>query len=652
MKHRSRIFFTVFISLVMVGLVPKKMFADQSEIDSLLGILPKTKDSVKASVLVKISQYYQSRETEKSLDYCKQALELSEKLGNKPLIAGAHYRLGNIYNGQGDYSKAFDELLRAYNIFESIKLYRNMANCANSIGNIYLARKDTVNMFRYYTIALENAERSGDQMTIAVVKVGLGNVYQTKKNFGKAIAYFTEAADIFKGMNAEMQYCVCMANTGSCYLGLSDYAKADATFSEVIPIAEKVGNKYVMALAYAQGGEAKEGLGKYPEAITMLYKGLACAREIMARDNINEIYHYLAEAYSAIHQPDSAYLYMKRSSELRDSIFNEESARQTAEMNAKYETAEKDKALLQKESEAKQNAAQRNTFIIGFALMLLLALFAYRSYVQKKKDTAEIGRQKEIIEEKNKDITDSIRYALNIQGAILPHDDQVTDLLGEHFIFFKPRDIVSGDFYWLHRDGNRTFVGAIDCTGHGVPGALMSIVGHNALKQITSGDAGVKPAEVLNRMQLHLKEMFVNEYTGTGINDGMDAAICCFDRNTMKLEFAGAHNPLWVVRNGVLTEIKGDKRSVSGQESNTASFTHHEIDLREGDAVYLFSDGFADQFGGKDGKKFKYNKFKELVVSVSGKPMNEQKEHLFVTLEEWKGPLEQIDDVMVIGFRI
>ncbi len=643
-------------------------FAAKSDIDSLINILPQTKDSVKVSVLIKISQFYQSRETEKSLDYCNQALELSQKLGNKWLIGSTYYRFGNIYNGMGDYTKAHDMLLKGYSLFDSIHYYRGMANCANSIGNIYLARKDTVNMFKYYNLALENALRSNEPGMIAVVKVGLGNVYQTQQQHQKAISFFTDASEIFKKLNQKMEYAVCQTNIGSSYLQMGNYKKAEDILSACRPIAQEAGNKYVIALTIAQEGQAKEGLKKYEEAIALFYKALAIAKEIKARDNISEMYSYLADAYAGIHKTDSAYMYARMFSALKDSIFNEESARQSAEMEAKYETAKKDKELVEKDAELEKNkldsekrAAERNTFIVGFILVLVLAGFMYRSYNQKKNDAIEISKQKAIIEEKNKDITDSMRYALNIQEAILPPADLMYRHLQDHFVFFLPKDIVSGDFYWLHTQDDQVLVAAMDCTGHGVPGALMSVVGHNALKEAAAtGD--LRPSALMTHMCQQLHDMFISQYRSTSINDGMDAAICLIDRKKMKLQFGGAHNPLYLVRNGSLTEIKGNKRSISGQdEEMKGDFTDHDLDLEKGDSIYIFSDGFADQFGGPDGKKFKYSKFKELILSIQGRRMNDQRNALQRTFEEWKESadpkglkrnIEQIDDVLVIGIKI
>jgi serine phosphatase RsbU (regulator of sigma subunit) len=641
--------------IVLLLASPFAAKAQKEDPDSLRMKLQRPDDSIKVTLYIRMSQYYQSRETDSSILYCNKAIALSEKLHKKVLLASAWYRLGNIYNGKGDYTNALEVLQKAYTLSEECGYFKGMTNCANSIGNMYMARQDTLNMLKYFNLALSNAERSGDETSVATVKVGLGNVFQSQKKYDEAIRYFTDAASIFKkhGEYFEMQYTICIVNTGTVYLFKKDFRKAYDIIGPTLPLVEKIGNKYVMALAYAEYGQTFEGLDRPDSALHYYYKALSTAKAIGARDNISEISRYISDCFASRKNADSAYKYLLIFANLRDSIFNEQSAAKTAEMQARYETAEKDKELVKKNAELETSAAQRNTFIIGFALVMALVVFVYIGYRRQKKDKAEINRQKLIIEEKNKDITDSIRYAQNIQGAILPPDDLLYEHLKEHFVLFRSRDIVSGDFYWMHAHEGKVMVGAVDCTGHGVPGALMSVVGYNALRQIVHDNPTIPPAQLLNMLQGHMEELFSNKYTGQAIHDGMDAAICRIDRKNGKLEFAGAHNPVYVISADKFTEIRGDKHSISGSGAHSAQwFTQHEMPLQKGDTIYIFSDGYADQFGGKDGKKFKYSQFKEFLQSISSKPLHEQKKALDDKLEDWKGNLEQIDDVLVIGVRV
>ncbi|MCC6690221.1 MAG: SpoIIE family protein phosphatase [Bacteroidia bacterium] len=265
----------------------------------------------------------------------------------------------------------------------------------------------------------------------------------------------------------------------------------------------------------------------------------------------------------------------------------------------------------------------------------------------------QINEQKMIVEEKNKNITDSINYAKRIQDAILPSDEKVNSLLPESFVLFLPKDIVSGDFYWCEQWGNQTLIAAVDCTGHGVPGAFMSIVGFNLLNQCVHEHGLTKPAVILNNLNRGLSKIIKQKSKNDSVKDGMDISLCSINRKNKKLEFAGAYNPLWLIRNGGLTEIKADKTPIGASAENTfPSFTNYEVDLQSGDAIYIFSDGYPDQFGGPAGKKFKYKQLQQLLLSIQSKSMAEQKQALIDTIKRWAGSLEQVDDILIIGVKI
>lgn len=282
-----------------------------------------------------------------------------------------------------------------------------------------------------------------------------------------------------------------------------------------------------------------------------------------------------------------------------------------------------------------------------------------RLEIQVQERTAQIANQKEEIEQQNKDILDSIRYAERIQRAILPSDKKFKSLLPESFVFFKPRDIVSGDFYWIEsimttNENPRKLVvyATADCTGHGVPGAFVSIVGNNFLNlSKTSSDVNT-PSDALDFLNQGINRSFNASSNDEMIRDGMDIALCALDLDQMKLQFAGAKNPLYLVRNSELITYKADKHPIGYVGDNSQNFSNQEIDLQKGDILYTFSDGFADQFGGESGKKYKYKNFKEFLVSIAHLPMDEQKQKLVNEFETWKDGYEQLDDVLVIGVRI
>lgn len=265
----------------------------------------------------------------------------------------------------------------------------------------------------------------------------------------------------------------------------------------------------------------------------------------------------------------------------------------------------------------------------------------------------EIDKQKAQIEQYFVQVTDSIKYAKKIQEAILPPNSYVKKLLPESFILYRPKDIVSGDFYWLGEANGKVFFAAVDCTGHGVPGAFMSIVGYNQLRQAIISTQGSSPAAILNQLNKGVTETLHQNDQNSVSRDGMDIAICSLDYKTLELEYAGAFNPLYIIRQGEIIQTKANKFPIGSYiKGKTYDFTNHKIALEKDDQIYIFSDGYADQFGGPRGKKLMYRRFRELLIKTSQFPVNEQKNELQLALDNWKKNEEQVDDILVIGVRV
>ncbi len=283
-----------------------------------------------------------------------------------------------------------------------------------------------------------------------------------------------------------------------------------------------------------------------------------------------------------------------------------------------------------------------------------------RSLEQKVKErTEEVVRQKEEIENKNgqleilyKQVTDSILYAKRIQDAILPPDSVIKQLVPNSFVFFKPKDIVSGDFYWFDKKEELVYFSTVDCTGHGVPGAFMSLVGHNILKDIVTNTKLKKPADMLNKMREQVVKTLHADKDGTKAKDGMDMTLCAIDYKTLELQYAAAYNPLYIVRNDELIEHPANKFPIGPFAGDAKDFDNNIVQLQKGDTVYLFSDGYADQFGGPKGKKFMVGNFRKLILQVSKYAIADQKQVLDKALTDWQGAHEQVDDVLLIGVKV
>ncbi|OFY85505.1 MAG: hypothetical protein A3F72_10045 [Bacteroidetes bacterium RIFCSPLOWO2_12_FULL_35_15] len=449
--------------------------------------------------------------------------------------------------------------------------------------------------------------------------------------------------------------------------------------SEAIEINNELGNKSDMTYGILAIAKIYISQKQYEKAIEKLKEALALSNEIKAQKQLSQAYLMSSEVYFEMGNYKQAYESHQKYSNLKDSMFSKESTGQIAEMNTKYETDKKNREieLLKKEKEIQllnqemvngRNIFIRNSLIGGCILVLIIVVILFnRNKVKQKANNIlaeknkNIEEQKEEIELKNgelalknKEITSSIIYAKNIQNAILPPDSKIQKLLPDSFVLYKPKDIVSGDFYWIEELGNQVLVAAADCTGHGVPGAFMSIVGNNLLQQAINVYGLSKPFLILNNLNKNISKMLnQSEETIISVKDGMDIALLSIDKETKQIEFAGAFNPLWIIRNKQLIEIKANKHPVGAFiYEELKQFTPHIVETQPGDILYIFTDGYADQFGGPKGKKYKYKPLQELLIAINEIPMSKQKEVLNSTIEDWKGDLEQVDDILIIGIRI
>jgi CheY-like chemotaxis protein/serine phosphatase RsbU (regulator of sigma subunit) len=302
---------------------------------------------------------------------------------------------------------------------------------------------------------------------------------------------------------------------------------------------------------------------------------------------------------------------------------------------------ERDKLAIEKNEMAKQKALMETDL----------------NFIMKQGDKIaeqkyKIKKQHDLVQNQKKKIEDSILYAKRIQSAVLPPNRFIQYLLSEHFIFYKPRDIVSGDFYWIKQVDEKIFIAAADCTGHGVPGALMSMLGITFLNEIINKNPDIHANEILNELRVHIISSLRQTGSSGESRDGMDVALCIIDHKNKMLEFSGANNPLYMIRDGELSHIKGDKMPIGIHRRAKESFVNHFINLKQDDLIYIFSDGYVDQFGGESGRKFLSANFKELLLKNTDKSLAKQKQIVEKTFDDWKGDRKQLDDILVIGFKI
>lgn len=627
--------------------------------------------------------YFQTGEYDSAVAHFEIAKSLYEKSGLLDKAASSYNGLGNVYLQMSFYKKSLEYYLQGLKYSDSTGNSKKSALITGNIGLIYYYLKNNEQSLAYYLRSLSIAHELKDSAGIAASYTNLGNLYKNLDSIPRALEYHLKALEIFQRMNFLSRMGESYNNLGMMYTDLGDYSMALEYYRKSVDVNEKMNSDDGLCATYNNIGQVYRLTKNHGQAIESFMKGLALAEKMNARDRMMNLYGNLYEVYGSLKKFDKAYEYLLLYSEIKDSILGSENSRQMAEMQTVYETDKKQKEIeLQSLQLGKQEAEinKQKIFTFSFAggifLTLCLAFFIFRNYREKKKANIEIEKrnvrlenanseithQKLIIEEKNKEMVDSINYARRIQRALIASDDLLKKNLPEYFVLFKPKDIVSGDFYWARLversngldsvSGNESlfFLCIADCTGHGVPGAFMSLLNISLLKEAVVEKKICQPDLVLNEVRKEIITALNPDGKEDG-KDGMDCVLCAFDFASMKLEVACANNPLWLIREKEIIEIKPDKQPV-GQFWGARPFSLQSIQLRKGDTVYCSSDGYADQFGGPKGKKFKYSQLEKLLVSIQEKSMKEQMEILGKTMDEWKGTLEQIDDICIIGVRV
>lgn len=615
--------------------------------------------------------YQQSSQFSNSLEMHTKAAFIRKEINDKPGIAGSLGNIGNVYLSMGNYQKALMYNIESLKGYEEINDKKNIAICDVVIGNIYIKLNIHSKAKNYLILALEHYTELDDKTGIAGSLYNLGLECENEGNFSEAMSYNKKAIEFSKKYNNQFIYALSIVNVGNVLKKQNHYLESLEQYKNALNILKKFGDKYSVASLLNSIGDLYCKLNRSREAISYQEKALAIAKEIEASDIIKESYLGLAKAHKLQHDYQRSLEYQELYSDIKDSIYSGESSKNIAEMQTRFETEKKEKeiqmltkdneiqtlAFSKKESELKRQKQFTFFVIIGLLLVISLGFFIYKGYRQKQKANIALENAYSVIENKNKNITDSINYAKKIQTAILPSLLTLRKIFPDSFVFLKPKDIVSGDFYFftevIINESRSIVIAVLDCTGHGVPGAFMSMIGNDLLSQIIIEKKITVPAEILNHLNNGIITALKQDQEFSESKDGMDIALCIFNVETKELSYSGAYRPLLIFKKSKnsLEEIKADRQSIGGVKQDSG-FTNHIIKLSPGDSFYLFTDGYSDQFGGKNGKKFKYKQLHDLILNSANKQMEEQKIILATTIENWKGNLEQVDDILIIGIRI
>lgn len=643
----------------------------------------------------------------KSCDYDLKRNDV-KALGISYNSLGLYYgKIGEIKNSYFYLKKALAYCQQSNNIIGEGNAYCNMAANASAEGNLPLTVK-------YDLLGLKCYEKANNAQNIGLANNNLAIDYMSMEEYNEAINYAKTAIEYNLKVNDKINAAAAYLNLGTAYFNLNKRAESKIAIEKATKLIIATGNNEFLIEAYSNMAEIFSAENNFEAANTNLTKAYNLAVEIknnysiiytlnemgalalkqkkyneainkyklalplaLRDSSLNElaiIYTGMQDAYIGLNNYKAAFEYTNQFNEINKRINNTEKIKQLAQLRTAFETEKKQHQieLLNKDNKIKSSEINkqklvRNSFIGGFTIVLLFALIFFRQrnkiraeknksdalLVTVSKQKEEVEEQKNIVQYQNEEILSSITYAKRIQATILPPVKVVQKYLEDSFILYLPKDIVAGDFYWMEsspHNENLILFAACDSTGHGVPGALVSVVCSNALNRAVKEFNLDQPAAILDKVC----ELVVNDFSkdeNENVQDGMDASLCALNVVEGYLYWAGANNPLWIIRNNELIEYKADKQPI-GKYDDRKPFTQHKILLEKGDSIYLFTDGYADQFGGQKNKKLTKAKMKETLLSITHLNIHEQRSFLYDYHYQYKGEHEQVDDILIIGVSV
>jgi serine phosphatase RsbU (regulator of sigma subunit)/Tfp pilus assembly protein PilF len=584
----------------------------------------------------------------------------SQEFKKQQHLAKANYALGKYYLKTNDYKTAIDLFFSSLKDFEKQQDQNFIASAYFQIGLINYKLKNIAKAIEFYNKSLELAKSNRFSSHVAAAYVGLGNIYSNQNNNDLAIEYYERALKIRRSRGHDVEVAVLLANLGTVFSAKKLYTTANKYYFEAIEINKKYNRLNAIAICYINIGNISYNNKDFVNAEKYYDEALKYVdqNDLAVKENL---YYNLAEVAHKLGNYPKSFAFQDSCLTIKDSIYSREGIKSLNDMQTKYETAKTKLELEKKELEANNKqliiyaALGGCLLLIGVSFLLVRGVTKQRhanNLLSEKNSIIEL--QKHLVEEKNKDINDSIKYATRIQEAILPPLKYWRTVLPDSFVLYQPKDILSGDFYWLEQTEEYVFVAAADCTGHGVPGALMSIVNYNLLNKAVLEKNIYEPGKILDTVNEYLTQSLHQSYNESSIQDGMDITLVSINKKSGEVRFAGANNPIYhLKKDGRIIEVKGDKFPVGAFiEDNIQKFTTQKLDVEKGDTIYLFTDGYPDQFGGPKGKKLKYKQFCDLLVANCQSPPSEQANAMKHFFNQWKGNLEQVDDVCVIGVKI
>ena len=588
-----------------------------------------------------------------------ESLQKANVYSNQPVRLGElKEKLALIKYLKGDYQMSSSLHLEAISLFEKSGDLHKKANAMATLAYQSKKRniKSSLSLMHDAIEILKKSEGASFDLSGALDNYGV--LFEMQGDLDSALHYYKSALNLKEKNVDSVGIPYSLNNIAGIYFSKKNIKEGLTFIDRSSLIRGKLRDYFGIAENESLLGELYFSLNNNKEAKAHFLKSNVLCKKVECIDLLEKNMKLLSNVYANEKKFDSAYYYYSGFFVIYDSIYNQHKQKEILEMETIYETEkkEKEKQALQSENQLSENTIKQQKvisyFIIGgLVIVSFLASFIFSGLKKQRKAYAIISKQKHIVEEKHKEITDSINYAERIQRSFIATKEILYENLNDHFVFFKPKDVVSGDFYWVSKLTNGNFaLATADSTGHGVPGAIMSLLNVTSLEKAI--ETYTEPSDILNATRKIIVQRLKKDGSAEGGKDGMDCSLCVYDFKKKKLIVATANNPVWIVRGQEIIEIKPDKMPVGKHDKDNVSFTQQEIDLQKGDVVYTLTDGFPDQFGGEKGKKFMSKNLRELLSVNAQLPMSEQKEFLEQTFKNWVGNLEQVDDVTLIGVRI
>jgi len=642
---------------------------------------------LKGKALNGLASCYQAKEDYiSSIMVFNRALECFETIKDSISIAITRLNNGNNYFRLSQYSEALDNYQKAAIIFNKLDDLRGVAFCYNNIGSIHSEIGNVDLAIKYWKKTLNIKKALNDSISVAKTLNNIGVAYKNQGSYDMAIQTFKNALRIFKSLDNQRGVAMIYMNLSNVFLEKNEFDKALNYANLSLEIKKMINDKNGMAIVYGNISTIYNKLKKYYKAKQSAEEGIKIALDLGALSTLKNNYSNLSLAYAGLNDMNHAYQYMIKYDRVKDSLFNIDKNKEFTRLETQYQIKskqqeiEKQQAIIKKkEAIAEKNRMQRNAMFGGIVLMVLLLGVVIYSYIQKKRDNAVIreknqnlqianaeilaqrdeieaqrdlvNMQKQQIEYIHGELKDSIAYGKRIQESLLPSSVSLKTFFNDnYFIFFQPKDIVSGDFYWIAEVDEWRFFTVVDCTGHGVPGAFMSMLGISLLNEIIREKNIRSAAEILKILFLRLSQDLHQIQNENSVADSMDIAFCAWNTKTNELKFSGINNPLYLLRDDNLTVIQPTKM-INLEAIQEKQIIEKNFTLQKGDFIVMSTDGYIDQFGGEKGKKFKKKNFLNLIYILKNYPVSEHQKIMRKKFLEWKGTQNQIDDVCVMGVK-